>query len=223
MLKTIMLATTLLLAGGVSADANAVELAARLAGYKATQCIWAASMEDMAQAMGHDRKPLSAECQEHERARLAQEQATQEQKQAAREIAKARDAEVEEAERVNQTFISANRPKRYPSLPSQYKRIVREYMHTTLVDPWSAHYERWQTTTYDRIVVKSHPNQFDGKCKQFNFSIDHKCMPDLVTAVEPMTKVVVDINAKNRMGGYVGWTQYACLFNKSGLVGCFED
>lgn len=79
----------------------------------------------------------------------------------------------------------------YGSYPNNYQEIVTNYYSQILFDPYSAHY-RW---------IKEPYSGYFSAFGQFKFGYI----------------VHVGINAKNRMGGYVGEQQEALLI-KNGVV-----
>jgi len=86
----------------------------------------------------------------------------------------------------------------YGDYPNNYQEIIRSYMENVLFDPYSAVYSNW-----------SGPSQgySGGRFVQIAFGY----------------RVCVDINAKNRMGGYVGKKRYYFLIHNGRIVQQFDE
>ncbi|WP_298439215.1 hypothetical protein [Geobacter sp.] len=70
----------------------------------------------------------------------------------------------------------------YGSYPREYQEVIKSYFEQTLIDPYSAVYSRWR-----------------GPSKGYMYDI---------TGAYFGYRVCVDVNAKNRMGGYTGNQPY---------------
>ena len=80
----------------------------------------------------------------------------------------------------------------YGSYPDNYQEIVKAYYSQRLFDPYSAHY-RW---------IKPPSKGYFSEFGQFKFGYI----------------VFVGINAKNRMGGYVGEQQESILIKNDRVI-----
>jgi hypothetical protein len=85
--------------------------------------------------------------------------------------------------------------------PADYEQRVKSYFENVLIDPDSAHYKIG--TPYraylDAPLIRGGGIEWNG------WAVD------------------VLINAKNRMGGYSGWTPYYVLLGKGGVYNAFES
>ena len=81
----------------------------------------------------------------------------------------------------------------YGVYPSGYQETVKNYMAASLFDPYTAVYENWRGPAQG----------YSGG----NF-----------VKIEFGYRVCVDINAKNRMGGYVGRKRYYFLIRNGAVV-----
>ena len=80
----------------------------------------------------------------------------------------------------------------YGNYPNNYQEIIKEYYSRVLFDPYSAHY-RW---------IKSPYKGYFSALGKFNYGY----------------VVHVGINAKNRLGGYVGEKQEAVLIHNDAVI-----
>ena len=80
----------------------------------------------------------------------------------------------------------------YGPYPNNYELIVKDHFEMRLFDPFSAQYK----------FSKPPSNGYTRKAPIVGGGID-----------EVGWIVVVYVNAKNRMGGYVGWKKYTLLIN----------
>lgn len=86
----------------------------------------------------------------------------------------------------------------YGTYPNNYQEIIKNYMDNLLFDPYSAVYSNWRG-----------PSQgySGGRFIQIAFGF----------------RVCVDINAKNRMGGYVGKKLHYYIINNGRIVQQFDE
>jgi hypothetical protein len=85
----------------------------------------------------------------------------------------------------------------YGPAPKNYEAAVKAFMHSRLFDPYSAVYEFGQPWSWYYM----NPPVKGGALGGFGWFVP------------------VDINAKNRMGGYIGAQQYVFFFRGERLVG----
>ena len=81
----------------------------------------------------------------------------------------------------------------YGNFPSDYKQIVHAYISSILVDPPSARYSNWKGPRKAWVATKFRGSHFGYE-------------------------VCVDLNAKNRMGGYSGRKPYYFMINSGRIV-----
>jgi len=89
----------------------------------------------------------------------------------------------------------------YGNPPTAYKAAVRQYFQEVLFDPFSAYYKFCNEP--QKTWIKESP-LFGGKL--------------LAGWI-----VFVKVNAKNRLGGYVGWKTYGFLFKDDKIIRIFDD
>jgi hypothetical protein len=87
----------------------------------------------------------------------------------------------------------------YGSPPSNYEQQIRHYFEARLFDPYSAHYDFQQPT---QTWVKAPPLRGGG--------------------LKAGWLVRVGVNAKNRMGGYVGRKTFGFLFKNDAIIAVYE-
>ena len=80
----------------------------------------------------------------------------------------------------------------YGSYPNNYRQVVEDYMRKILIDPYSAVYEGW--------CGPSAGYYYDWSGTYFGY------------------RVCVEINSKNRMGGYVGSKPFYFMINNGTVV-----
>lgn len=86
----------------------------------------------------------------------------------------------------------------YGSYPNNYQEIIKSYMENLLFDPYSAVYSNW-----------CGPSQgYSGN----NF-----------IKIAYGYRICVEINAKNRMGGYVGKKKHYFLIHNGSIVQQFDE
>jgi len=81
----------------------------------------------------------------------------------------------------------------YGPFPTDYQEIVKKYMGARLLDPYSAVYSDWTTPT---------PGYAGDRLTGFEFGY----------------RLCVTINAKNRMGGYVGARPHHFVIRNGSVV-----
>lgn len=84
----------------------------------------------------------------------------------------------------------------YGIYPDNYEDIIKAYFENVLFDPFSA---RYKFTTPERGFLRKAPIAGGG-----------------VSALG--YRVVVQVNAKNRMGGYVGWNAYIFFIRNNQII-----
>jgi hypothetical protein len=80
-------------------------------------------------------------------------------------------------------------------LTIDYKAVINSYFEQSLIDPFSAHIKYGEPKEY---WVKASRLEGGGLTAGYG--------------------VPVQVNAKNRMGGYVGWKDYIFIFRNNQLV-----
>ena len=86
----------------------------------------------------------------------------------------------------------------YGTYPQDYEDIIKTYMGNVLFDPYSAIYSNWS-----------------GPSKGYS--------GDRFTQVAYGYRVCVDINAKNRMGGYVGVQKHYFLIHNRQIIQRYDE
>ena len=84
----------------------------------------------------------------------------------------------------------------YGVYPDSYEDIIKAYFEKVLFDPFSAHYK---FTTPERGFLRKAPIA-GGGVSTLGY------------------RVVVEVNAKNRMGGYVGWSTYIFFIRNNQII-----
>lgn len=106
-------------------------------------------------------------------------------------------------------------------LHHSYQQLIRDHMDDVLVDGPSARYKEWKYIQSTIVTRKPPSDQFSDCLTHADrimpvFGGSHirpkQCMPDSVDTIAPAIDVYVMINAKNKMGGYTGWTPFKCTF-----------
>lgn len=133
-----------------------------------------------------------------------------------------RKADVTRMKEIYAAWVVANTPATKVVLPANYQDKVKTTMMDVLVDPWSAHYRYWNTTTEHDVLTKPAPNQYPDCKKDQIFVADGSlasdvCMPNEPYAVVPIAVAYVQVNSKNRMGGYAGWSTFRCSFGRKDI------
>lgn len=80
----------------------------------------------------------------------------------------------------------------YGPEPHDYRQVITAFMHPALFDPYSAKYEGWKGP--------SKGYYYDTNGAKYGY------------------RVCVNVNAKNRMGAYVGLSRYYYLINNGKVV-----
>ncbi len=80
----------------------------------------------------------------------------------------------------------------YGSYPSDYKDVIQNYFARVLIDPYSAVYSEWRGPAQGYV--------YDMSGVYFGY------------------RVCVEVNAKNRMGGYTGSAPYFIIINNGHIL-----
>ena len=132
--------------------------------------------------------------------------------------------------RANNKAIEASlpRPQHTMPIPANYQSVVQQVIGSTLLDPYSAHFDGWTVTHTTKTLTRAPTNQYadcltasgliyirPGMDPDSHYNV---CKPSVPYKIEPTLTITVLVNAKNRFGAYVGYTSYTCRYNNNDIV-----